>query len=54
MDDSRLVKVAVRVQWEMGMKGNLFSDAPSQMGFDELCVLAGEREEWRELVSELS
>ena len=54
MEGSRLVKVAARVQWEMGMKGSLFSDAPNQMGFGELCVLAGERESWRSLVRGLN
>jgi len=51
MDSDRLVRKAVRVQYDMGRKGgNLFLDAPTNHTFDQLVLLAKERDEWSGLV----
>ena len=45
----RLVKLAVREQWRMGERGNLFLDAPKQLTFGQFCELAKDRNKWKEL-----
>ena len=54
MDESRLVKIAVREQWRMGEQGNLFLDAPKNLNFDKLCELASDRKQWKSLTRNLS
>ena len=51
MDDNRLVKRAVKVQWSMREKDNLFCDAPNNLSFTRLCVMAKSRTAWRGLVN---
>jgi hypothetical protein len=50
MDDNRLVKIAARVQCEMRERGNLFCDAPGNLNFNQLCNMASDRGDWREMV----
>ena len=44
---SRLVKIAVKVQHEMGSGGNLLMDAPGHQHFEELEQLASDRRTWK-------
>ena len=44
----RLVKVAVRAQYQLNLPGNLCSDAPPTATFDELEALAQDRDAWRQ------
>ena len=53
MNENRLVKRAVREQWRMGERGNLFLDAPKTLNFDQLCVLANDRKTWKALTRAL-
>ena len=48
--EERLVKLAVRVQYEMDAKGDLFMDAPATNTFEEVEALAQDRTVWRRLV----
>ncbi len=43
MPNNRFIKEAVKVQFYMKSPGNMFMDAPKQMTFDELVVLAADR-----------
>ena len=45
--EERLVKIAVRVQHDMGGRGDLFMDAPVTQTFEEAVVLAQDRAVWR-------
>ena len=44
----RLVKLAVRAQYELNLPGNLCADAPPTSTFEELERLAQDREAWRQ------
>ena len=46
LPDERLVKLAVRVQYEMNLPGNICSDAPPTSSFDELVKFAKDRKTW--------
>ena len=48
--EERLVKTAVRTQYEMGEKGNLLMDAPKTQSFKEIEELAQDRAAWRRIV----
>ena len=48
--EERLVKLAVRVQYDMDAKGDLFMDAPATKTFEEIEALAQDRAAWRRLV----
>ena len=48
--EERLVKVALRVQHNMGGQGDLFMDAPLQNSFEEIEEVAQDRAKWRRLV----
>ena len=47
----RLVKLAVKVQFELRTKGGMFMDMPTDIGvgFDETTAMAQDRKLWREL-----
>ena len=47
MSDNRLVKIALRVQYDMNMKGNMFMDVPEGISFDEIEAIASNREHWK-------
>ena len=42
----RLVKEAVRRQFEMGLPGNMFMDVNKDLPFDEITQLAQDRDKW--------
>ena len=46
MKDARLVKIAVKAQFERGKQGNIFMDAPQQASFEELEEMAADRAAW--------
>ena len=50
MPDNRLVKLAVKVQFEKGTAGNITTDVPDIMTFAELCTLAADRKRWKEYI----
>ena len=43
----RLVKTAVKVQFELNRGGNLLMDAPAHQTFADLVKVAGDRMAWR-------
>ena len=49
-NEERLVKIAAKVQFEMGGVGDLFMDAPVTQTFEEIRELAQNRAAWRRLV----
>ena len=46
MPENRLVKLAVRVQLEQGLPGNMLMDVPEDCTYEELVKLARDREVW--------
>jgi hypothetical protein len=46
LPDQRLVRLAVHVQYEMNLPGNIFSDAPMTSSFAQLVRLAKDRNVW--------
>ena len=48
----RLVKTAVKVQYRMGMQGNMLENAPPTNSFAELEQLAQNRKKWKEVCLE--
>ena len=51
MPDNRLVKLAVKVQFEKGTAGNITMDVPDSMTFAELRTLAEDRKTWKEYIT---
>ena len=49
MGNERLVKLAMRVQFEKGMLSNMLSDAPITKTFEELEALAVDRKVWKRI-----
>ena len=49
-DVDRLVKIAVKVQHEMGGGGSLLMDAPAQVDFEDLEALAENRIAWKQQI----
>ena len=49
-NEERLVKIAAKVQFDMGGTGDLFMDAPTTQSFEEAEELAQNRAAWRRLV----
>ena len=50
---NRLVKDAVKMQFEMGLPGNICMDAPAHLSFEELTELAQDRKAWKEGLPQL-
>ena len=50
MDDSRLIKKAVRLMYTKRQPGDLLMDAPASHSWSELCQRAAHRDAWRERV----
>ena len=50
MDDSRLVRIAARMQYDMQEGGNLFLDSPDHSDYDDLVIQANDRQAWRQHV----
>ena len=48
MPDHRLIKHAVRVQFHMGLPGNLLTDAPPDITFEQLVAMASNRKKWKD------
>ena len=48
-ENKRLVKLAVKVQKEVPREGDIFSDTPKHLTFDEIEALAQDRTRWRSL-----
>ena len=46
LPDARLAKLAVKVQYEMGLPGNICCDAPPTSSFDQLERIAKDRQIW--------
>ena len=46
LPDARIVKIAVRVQYEMGLPGNICADAPQTSSFEQLVRIASDRRIW--------
>ena len=49
MPNERLVKHAVRMQYEMERNGNIFADTPQNLTFDEIEAIAQNRKWWKSL-----
>ena len=49
MQGDRLIKIAVRVQYEKGLEGNLFKGLPPNLSFEGIVALAQNREGWKDL-----
>ena len=49
MTGERLVKMAVRRQWQLGIEGNIFMDVPAGLTYTEVVALAQDRKAWKEL-----
>ena len=49
MPESRLVKLATRVQHAQNMPGNMFMDIPGTHGYEEICKLANNRKIWKQM-----
>ena len=49
MDDERLVKHAVKVQYSNGDMSNMLADAPQTGSFHQLVKLAANRERWKRM-----
>ena len=49
MEGDSLVKLAVKVQYELGLPGNICMDAPHTDSFEDLVALANDRREWAAL-----
>jgi hypothetical protein len=47
MSNNRFVKETVKVQFYMGIPGNIFMDAPKNLSFEQLEKLAEDRDKWR-------
>ena len=45
----RLVKIAIKVQHDMGIPGNMLMDAPNGLSFSALTALANDRQAWKGL-----
>ena len=50
MPDNRLVKLAVKVQFDKGTPTNITMDAPDNMTFTELYTLVADRKTWKEYI----
>ena len=48
-ENKRLIKLAVRVQKENPREGDIFSDTPHHLNFDEIEAIAQDRKRWRSL-----
>ena len=46
LDGQRLVKLAVKVQYDMALPGNICMDAPPSTSFEDLVRQAQDREDW--------
>ena len=49
-EEDRLIKIAVRVQQELGGGGSLLMDAPTGHSFEELVAMANDRATWKQLL----
>ena len=47
MPDNRLLKEAIKVQFDMGLPGSIFMDAPRDLSFRQLELMARDRDKWR-------
>ena len=47
LEGPRLVKEAVKVQFQMGLPGNILMDVPPELTFEEIVTLAQDRKAWK-------
>ena len=51
MQNTRLVRIAAKIQYEMQEGGNLFMDSPSHLDYEDTVKLASDRQAWRQHVN---
>ena len=54
MPESRLIKLATKVQFQQGLQGNLFMDIPCNPSYEGICGLAKNRKIWRQMSCRLN
>ena len=49
LEGKRLVKLATRVQFDLGSEGDMFMDLPQDLTYEDICALAQDRAIWKEM-----